>query len=310
MDLPHIASTVLIGLAAAFTGGFWGLGGGGFVVPALLLLGVPQPTAAAASLLQMLPTTAPTVARQFKDIGWGKGSTGRAVALPLCSAMFVGGFLGAPLGMLLFHLAGGSHVPAHVAYLALLAWIFVQTVRRPPPPRETGRPGPAKPAVFGVAGGALSGFLGIGGGMVVRPILRAWLRVDEAQTARITRLTAFLTALSASVAYLAMARGAATPEILVTAALLTCGGVVGFPLGAKAHAAFVKAGAQDLATRSFALLIGCVALGVLCKIESERQGAPWLLGLGKIVLFCSVAALTFFLLRRAAVYKRLVSKHG
>lgn len=75
----------LIGLVGMMSGGFWGVGCGWIVVPAMLILGFEPFDAVGISLLQMVPATIPTVVRQFPEIGWKKDQPGRLVVIPLAA---------------------------------------------------------------------------------------------------------------------------------------------------------------------------------------------------------------------------------
>ena len=67
----------LIGLVGMMSGGFWGVGCGWIVVPSLLILGFDPLSAVGIGLLQMVPSTIPTVSRQLPEIGWKKAQPGR-----------------------------------------------------------------------------------------------------------------------------------------------------------------------------------------------------------------------------------------
>ncbi|MFA7186488.1 MAG: sulfite exporter TauE/SafE family protein, partial [Victivallales bacterium] len=175
----------LVGFVAMLAGGFWGLGGGWFIVPALLTLGVDNQVAVGASLLQMLPSTFLTVMHQLKSIGWGKNSWGLHVALPLCGMAFVGGFFGRPVGVFLQELFN-SRKPHQCVYLILLGFILYKTLSHKPEKKSDVSSantvpgiGPVKTGIVGFLVGVLSSLLGIGGGTITRPVMKNHLRVPE-----------------------------------------------------------------------------------------------------------------------------------
>ena len=59
----------LIGFIGMMSGGYWGVGCGWIVVPTMLILGFSPFEAVGIGLLQMAPSTLPTVIRQFPEIG-------------------------------------------------------------------------------------------------------------------------------------------------------------------------------------------------------------------------------------------------
>ncbi|MEI3001096.1 MAG: sulfite exporter TauE/SafE family protein [Victivallis sp.] len=100
----------LIGLVGMMSGGFWGVGCGWIVVPAMLILGFEPFDAVGISLLQMVPATIPTVVRQFPEIGWKKDQPGRLVVIPLAAGAIGASFFGKLLNEELFRFFGSPDV--------------------------------------------------------------------------------------------------------------------------------------------------------------------------------------------------------
>ncbi len=256
------------------SGGFWGLGGGWLIMPALLLAGVNIETAVVASLLQMVPSTLPTVIRQFPSIGWRKGSWGYAVALPVCFFSFIGSLAGKPLGDLMLS-CFGSRRPQEALYLFIMALIFLETVRssgkaalRNEPDRgeiKLARNKKWFAAIAGIITGVISSLLGIGGGSLVRPVMKSFLKVPEKIAGMILRLSVLIVAISGSASYLA-GRTDSVKDSLWLALFLTIGGIPAFALGARMHSIVTSAGDDRTADSSFALFIFSVFLSVLCKV--------------------------------------------
>ncbi len=288
----------LVGFTAMIAGGFWGLGGGWFVVPTLLTLGIDNSVAVGASLLQMLPSTFLTVLRQFKSIGWGKKSWGVNIALPMCGMAFIGGFFGRPVGVFLQDFFN-SRKPHQCIYLVLLGFILYKTFsykeasRTPALSGAETIPGasPAKTGIIGFTVGVLSSLLGIGGGTITRPIMKSYLHVPEIFTGRIARLAVFTTALSGTASYLmqieTLKPGDPGTDSLILGLLMASGGFIGFPLGAWMHSKVVTSGHEEKAAHSFSYVIILVLLSLFFKIINQ-------VGIGQvIILICGLFLLSF-----------------
>ncbi|MFA7229861.1 MAG: sulfite exporter TauE/SafE family protein [Victivallaceae bacterium] len=287
----------LVGFIANVAGGFWGLGGGWFIVPSLLVFGVPDVVAVGASLLQMVFSTMPTVGRQFKSIGWKRGGWGISLALPLCLMSFLGGFFGCPLGEFVEYLSNHSRKPHQVIYFLLLAFIFYKTLCSRDKAHDDNAVAelkPWKPGIIGFIIGAVSAMLGIGGGAITRPAMKGLLGVPENITGKISRLAVSVTAVSGSISYLSGMKGfhAGDPgrDSLVIGLLLAVGGFAGFALGAWIHGKVLAAGQGAKAGRSFAWMV----LPVMVALGFKIFNLP-LWGCGAI--FFAGIFLMFYLLR-------------
>ncbi len=298
------ALSALAGFVAMVSGGYWGLGGGWLIVPALLLAGVDFRVAAAASLLQMAPSSFVTVAGQVKEIGWGKNSWGMKVALPLCGATFIGSFFGNPLGHLLEGVFS-SHKPHEALYIGLLVWIIWETLARSNAKRAAlelaeAPPGMklAGPCAAGFGIGAVASMLGIGGGIQTRPLLANVLHVPERQTAMITRLSIFLTATAGSISYL-LDSSTDRAHVITLGAFLMLGGIAGFKTGAWMHSIVLKAGGAAKAGTSFALVAGIVLASMVCKVSG-------LTITGRVLIVVAGLGLTGYLAYETIKARRIV----
>lgn len=282
------------------SGGFWGLGGGWLIMPALLLAGVGIETAVIASLLQMIPSTLPTVIKQFPAIGWRKGSWGYTVALPICFFSFIGSLMGKPLGDLMFNFFN-SRKPQEALYLFIMALIFCETLRSSKKSAANGIYENAKPklgggkqafaAISGVLTGIVSSLLGIGGGSLVRPIMKSFLKVPEKIAGMILRLSVLIVAISGSASYLA-GRTASVKDSLLLALFLTIGGLPAFTLGSRMHSIVTRAGDDKAAESSFALFVFFVFLSVLCKITGYTISGRVIIILSGILIVAYLTAIT------------------
>lgn len=272
MDFHEIVLYILIGFVAMVSGGFWGMGGGWFIVPALLVSGVAPLTAVPASLLQMIPSTVFIVFRDTPKLGWKKGQWGMGLALPLCIMSFCGGFLGRPIGIFIeniFH----SRKPHMVIYLILLAYIFYKTLRRRKGEEKLENaksPRMILSMITGLLAGTVSSLLGIGGGVITRPAMKSFLKVPENITAMTARLGVLVAATAGSISYLSGIDkwDSSQPGVhaIYIAVFLAVGGIVGFPIGAKMHVLVMRAGNEKSAHYSYAIIVFLVFIGVLCKV--------------------------------------------
>jgi uncharacterized membrane protein YfcA len=231
------------------------------------------------------------VAGQYKQIGWGPGSWGRRVALPLCAATFLGSFLGSPLGHLIEWMFQ-SRTPHEILYGALLVWIIWETLTRvnrsiseaalPPKGLKV-----AGPCAAGFCIGSVSSMLGIGGGIQTRPLLANVLQVPEKTTAMITRLSIFLTATAGSISYL-LDSSTAKGAVISMAFFLMIGGILGFKVGAWMHSVVLKAGGAAMAGSSFAFVAGIVLISLICKISG-------MLYMGRVLIIVAGTGLTAYL---------------
>lgn len=314
MGFQFITLSALIGFAAGISGGFWGVGGGWLIVPALLLLGVDIKIAVTASLLQMLPSSSFTVMKQVGKIGWSKKSWGLAVALPLCGMSFVGGFFGKPLGNYIesvFH----SRVPHQALYMVLLLYIFFNIIFSGGKGKGAGKDGTATvdsvvskiplTAIAGFLTGVLSSLLGIGGGTITRPLMRSLLKLPENVTGMIARLAVFIVALSGSASYVSgiSSWDSSDPVVqaFMIAAALAAGGIIGFSIGARMHSIVLMADNDAVAHKSFAIIVLLVSISMACKLSG-------LLKAGQIILTVSGIALTFYLVALTIVSGKSIKK--
>ncbi|MEV7791734.1 sulfite exporter TauE/SafE family protein [Streptomyces sp. NPDC087512] len=151
-------------LAGAVVGlALGGLGGGGSVlaVPALIyLLGFAPADATTAALVIVTLTSVTALSAHARDgnVAWRTG------------------LLFAAAGVVPAMLAGtlADRVPAAVLVLAFSVVAALAALRMLRTPRRTGPDGPVRPAKAGAAGaglGAVTGFLGVGGGFLAVPAL-------------------------------------------------------------------------------------------------------------------------------------------
>jgi uncharacterized protein len=156
-------SLILLGLAAGYLSGLFGVGGGVIVVPALLLLGIDQRIAAGSSVAAILPTSVVGAAGYAisGNIDWLAGLL-----------LAVGVVAGAQLGTYLL-----AKLPRNVLFWFFLSFLGIVIVslwivipQRDDVISITFLSGSAL-VLTGVVTGILSGLLGVGGGIIVVPVL-------------------------------------------------------------------------------------------------------------------------------------------
>lgn len=161
---PGVVPLLLVGVAGGLLSGLFGIGGGTIIVPALALwLSMPQKISAGTSVAAILPTAivgATTYAVQGQ-VDW--------IAAVCLAAGIIGG---AQLGT---HLLARLPVSAiQWAFMAFLAVVIVSlwfVVPQRDDRIEIGLLTGALLVLTGFVTGILSGILGVGGGVVVVPVL-------------------------------------------------------------------------------------------------------------------------------------------
>lgn len=169
--MPSLVVTALIGFAAGILSGMFGVGGGVLTTPAMRLILDTSALVAVGTPLPVIIPTALAGSYAYAKRGLIDGKAGVAIGL--------WGALAAVVGAYLSDLAGGSIVMFVTA--GLILFMAVDMARQalsgePGPvaiPEHHPRRGPAL-ALLGIATGVYSGFLGLGGGFVLVPLLARW----------------------------------------------------------------------------------------------------------------------------------------
>lgn len=286
----------LIGFIGMMSGGYWGVGCGWIVVPTMLILGFSPFEAVGIGLLQMAPSTLPTVIRQFPEIGWRPGSAGRCLALPLGTGAMLTSLAGKSINARLFDRFGAA--PLSIMLCAVILAIAVQTLcsrtrcyddELPPLTPRMGR------IAFGtgLATGLLSSMLGVGGGILIRPLLTGGFRLPEYFTSRLVRLLVLLTTVTGGATYLVQS-GKFDRTIFLASMLVAAGGMFGFPLGVKMHRIVYEAGYAQHIHKSFAFIAFALLLNTafnLAGLTALSRVSMLLIGAG---LTCYLAGFTLY----------------
>lgn len=166
-----VGALMILGIAAGFLSGLFGVGGGIIVVPALLLLGVDQRLAAGSSVAAILPTSV------VGAVGYAiTGQVDWIAGLLLA----VGIVAGAQLGTYLL-----ARIPRTALFWAFVVFLMIVVVSLwfSVPERGDAITLTVWTAIAlvltGGVTGVLSGLMGVGGGIIVVPVLIAFFGAGD-----------------------------------------------------------------------------------------------------------------------------------
>lgn len=245
---------IFLGMGAGLLGGalsgLFGIGGGIVLVPLLgLILGLRQHEAQGMSLaVLILPNSLPAVLEYRRQ--------GVVVAWSWVFTMALGFLVGILAGAL-----AANGIPDKVLRLGFAAFMMAMAVQlyRGRARREEGSPqAEVRPHLLalgavGLAGGLASGLLGIGGGLVMIPMLVAWLGLGQRQ-AQLASLSLLLLPLGLPGVWVYIAHGRPMPWAVLGATVL------GFLLGGALGARGATRVRESYLGRGFALFLGLMAL--------------------------------------------------
>ena len=245
---------VPLGLLAGVFSGLLGVGGGLVFSPMLLFLGLPPHGALATSTLAIVPTT----------FG-GTWSHLRGGRLPLRACVWIGSSA-AVSGLLFSHLGGVLSGWQLLALQAVMYGVLAFTIN----PRQAGLnerdlPPPPGAALAGVGslGGFAGGLLGLGGGLLMVPLMVRGLGAPIHQAIRLSTLAVLCSSSAASVEFLVGGRAHAGMAM-----------VLGF--AAAISARWSAARLHRVSERNLAWLLRLVTLAL--AVDSGRRAIS--LGLG------------------------------
>jgi len=301
--LHGLLAAVLLALAGGLTGlcgGFWGVGGGWIIVPILMLLDVPAHLAVGCAAVHMAVSSLYPAAMRWHEMEWRGGGLGWRVGLP----MTLGGMVSVVAGVYFVGLAKAREAaPLAIGfgYVVLLAAILLRSVigqlrRRPAaaslPSGSSVLCCPLGAIGLGLAGGMLTGLLGVGGGVIARPAMRYIMRLAEAPTAALCQF--MVLANSCFAAILHALDGNVPWRVLVP---VLAGGVVGQALGTWAHQQLRGDEERDWAELTFAGAAFAMLVGQVLKMTGLAfAGRVWITFAGT-VLAGVIAWLAFGLAR-------------
>lgn len=239
------------GLLGGALSGLFGIGGGIVLVPLLgLILRIPQHEAQGLSLAALvLPNSLPAVLayrRQGVHVPWRW--------IPVMALGFLGGILVGALA--------ANRLSDPVLRIGFAGFMLAMAVRlyrtRPPQAAEEREAEPAawRFLLVGLAGGLASGLLGIGGGLVMIPLMVAWLGLGQ-RRAQLASLSLMLLPLGLPGVWVYVSHGRPLPWMVLGGVVL--GFLAGGALGARG-AARVR---ETHLAKAFAVFLGLMALGML-----------------------------------------------
>lgn len=170
MSPTEIALGIAIGLVAGVLSGLFGVGGGIVMTPGIQVLLGTAPIVALATPLPVILPTALAGALRYRQEG--------EVDVRAAGWMIAAGIPAAIVGAALTEV-----IPTHLLLVVtalLLGWQSVGIIRGRGRGPVAAAPRAETPSVFlaiGAIAGAVSGLLGVGGGLVMVPLLAGWLRM-------------------------------------------------------------------------------------------------------------------------------------
>jgi uncharacterized membrane protein YfcA len=184
-----------LGILAGLLSGLLGIGGGLIFSPLLLWIGLSPHQALATSTLAILPTT--------MGGSWAHLRSGQ-VPMPAMGAIGAG----AISGSLVFSHLGTVLSGWQLLALQGLMYAVLALVIRPP---QDGDTHPARLPLLGLAtvglvAGWASGLLGVGGGLVMVPLMVRWLRLRVYLAIRLSTLAVCASAATASITFVSDGR--------------------------------------------------------------------------------------------------------
>ena len=146
---------------------------------------------------------------------------------------------------------------------------------------------------MGLVTGVLSSMLGIGGGLLIRPLLTSGFRVPEYYTSRIVRLLVLVTTVTGGLTYL-IARSGFDWHMFAISMLVAVGGIFGFPLGAKLHTIIYDNGYAQHIHKSFAVVAIAVLANTVLNMYGHAEISRYLMLAIAVGLVLYLAAFTIY----------------
>lgn len=217
------------GFLSGILSGLFGVGGGALVVPLLLLLGLPIHHAIVLSLGYILSSS---LSGSLKH--WQQQNIALRTALSIALAALAGVYLGLKINVSL---------PPHwlawafAGFMGVVLGLFFQKSRfqadtsTAPATKAAGWP---VHMVIGLIAGICSSLFGVGGGVIIVPLLNVWTPLDIKQATGTSLATVSLIACSGVLQHLLFGKGLDAFLAHLPVFLCLCaGGLLGAPLGAQ-----------------------------------------------------------------------------
>lgn len=206
MTLAEGLVVLPMGLLAGALAGLLGIGGGLIFAPLLLWMGLTPHQALATSTFAIVPTA----------IG-GSFTHWRSRSLPLQPGLVIGltAFATALIFSRLGGLVAGWHLLALQALLYLVLAGSIRADREASPTSDGQGPSPWGLSAVGAVAGLSGGLLGLGGGLLMVPLMVSGLSMPIRQAIRLSTLAVACSASAASLHFLQEGRGLASMGLLL-----------------------------------------------------------------------------------------------
>ena len=256
----------------------------------------------------MVPSTILTVSKQASQIGWTKGAPGFSLALPIGAGAAVTSLFGKTINAQLIAVIGDARWLQWML-IVIIAVIICQTLGSRTACYNDEMPlitaAESRIAfVMGLVTGIVSSMLGVGGGLLIRPLLTSGFKVPEYYTSRIVRLLVLVTTVTGGATYL-IARGGFDWHVFVISMLVALGGVFGFPLGAKLHTIVYDSGYAQHIHKSFAVVAIAVLANTLLNMYGHAELSRYLMLTIAAGLVLYLAGFTFYAKKNPRLSGRL-----
>lgn len=180
----------LLGVVVGMLSGFFGIGGGTVSVPLLLYLGFGIKEAVAISVMQMVAGSLMAAAIHHKN---------KTYTIGTIKYFGFGGLVGAMIGAILVKALNASIL--EWTFLGMVAFTLGRLALSPPRPT---RPEVVNRPLYGLIGsviGVFSGMLGVGGSILMTPILVSFMGFELKKASAIGLFFVMFTSLSALVTF-------------------------------------------------------------------------------------------------------------
>lgn len=180
-ELGRFLLVVLVGVATGILSGMFGVGGAVVSTPAIRVLGASPLDAVGSTIPSVIPSAISGTIRYARE---------RLIRWRVFAWTSASGVAAAVGGALLTDVIPGNGHPLMLATAALLAFTsfrlavpqrapaaIAESEAPPHVPAPVERAAPGRCAAVGIAAGAMSGLLGIGGGVFIVPAFTTWLRL-------------------------------------------------------------------------------------------------------------------------------------
>lgn len=280
----------LIGFIGMFSGGYWGVGCGWLIVPTMLIFGFTPNEAVGVGLLQMVPSILMTTVNDIKSLQWNKTSVARKLVIPLGVGAFLLAFSGKLINRFFYERFGS--IALLVVFCVFMITLGSIVLLGKTTDYETQVPIISNKqsivAFFiGMIVGVFSSVMGVGGAIFFRPTLANIFKVPETITAKSIRILLLITTFTGGM-YYTFSSGKPDWTIIIMSLVIAIGGMIGFPLGIKAHNVIVANGYAKYINKSFAIITFIVLTNTLLNIFGFVIFSRYLMITIAVLLFISI----------------------